>query len=344
MCLFLVYQALEWLLLWTSGHSHADLCRWDCHWYGSIAKDGYDARPWRGPLEDGANWAFFPLVPLLARGLSQISGLGEAMSLVIVSKACWLGAIYAFLRLAQAFAPTVPAWIAGIVVVFNPYALYGNVGYTESAFLWFSCLFLVWARERRFEQAGLAGALLTATRPVGVACLIALPLLLGPRAAWRRDDALRVLTGCLLAPLGLAMFMAYLYHHTGDSLAFAHIQVHWGRVMLNPFAVLWNGLRDGDALTRYWGVLTLAALLAVAHFAWRREWALAAFSAVCTLLPLSSGLWAMPRFLAWQAPLLLCLARCLGGPRRALAGLVVGASGLAYLYLHWLPGQAEFVW
>ena len=50
------------------------LCQWDCGWYLGIVQHGYDAAP---HLVDGwwqANWAFFPLYPLLVRGLDALTG------------------------------------------------------------------------------------------------------------------------------------------------------------------------------------------------------------------------------------------------------------------------------
>ena len=71
----------EWVLGQSLGLR--SLCRWDCFWYGSILLYGYDAVPSRPPAGDAANWAFYPLFPLLAGLWHRLAGFGFEDSLII---------------------------------------------------------------------------------------------------------------------------------------------------------------------------------------------------------------------------------------------------------------------
>src|SRR5271165_6849793 len=84
---------------WETGahySSMADLCKWDCNWFGSVLSSGYDRLPAREG-GDKANWLFHPLLPLAAYPLNKWVGFSTEKSLVIASKAALFLSIYAFL-------------------------------------------------------------------------------------------------------------------------------------------------------------------------------------------------------------------------------------------------------
>lgn len=323
---FLLNQGLEYSLLRYAGADFRVLCGWDCGWYAGIVERGYDLQPHAHPRGDAANWAFFPAYPLTASAVAAITDSSAAAALVITAKMFFLLAIFAFIKFAQVWAPAVPSWLAAAVVGFQPYSLYGNVGYTESMFLLFSCLGLHAIGRQRFVAAGLFGAVLSAVRPVGV--FLAVPLLI---AGLRRfpdagpNERLRILLGVMLVPVGLSLFMIHLHRLMGDALAFTHVQIAWDRVPSNPLGHLLVGLRGVEPLPRLWALMSLVALLMVAVLFFKRQYELASFSLIATLVPLSTGLLAMPRYLWWQAPLLLMMAQLLNlrltaWPRGEIAG------------------------
>jgi hypothetical protein len=51
-------------------------------------------------------------------------------------------------------------------------------------------------------------------------------------SAWKRTD---LMLAVALVPVGISIFAVYLYLHSGDALAFVHIQRAWGRAFANPF-------------------------------------------------------------------------------------------------------------
>lgn len=323
---FLLNQGLEFSLLRSAGADYRVLCGWDCGWYAGVVERGYDLQPHAHPRGDAANWAFFPALPMTAAAVARIVDITAPQALLVTSKIFFLLAIFAFVKFAQVWAPTVPSWLAAAVVGFQPYALYGNVGYTESMFLLFTCLGLHAIGRKQFVAAGSYGAVLSAVRPVGV--FLAVPLLM---AGLRRfpdappDERLRILLGVMLVPVGLSLFMIHLHRVTGDALAFTHVQIAWDRVPSNPLGHLLAGLRGVEPLPRLWALMSLVALLMVAVLFFKRQYELASFSLIATLIPLSTGLLAMPRYLWWQAPLLLMMAQLLNlrltaWPRGEIAG------------------------
>jgi hypothetical protein len=341
---FLLNQLLEFVLVRLHGFAYAGLCAFDCAWYAGIVEHGYDSAPHDGggahPKHDAANWVFFPALPLAARLLHALSGLSGAASLLVVGKLFFLLAIFAFMKLASEIRPQLNPLLAAAVVAFNPYAIYGSVGYTEPLFLLLSCSFFL-ALRRDFLAAGLAGCLLACTRLVGAFSV--LPYLIAAWDPWRRARQQReyIQLGLLLIPLGLGVFLLYLHGLTGDALAFSHLQRAWNRTPGNPLAIALAGLHQ-TPLEKYWAAMSLLALLVPLYFALRRQFELAVFSLLCTLLPLSTGLWAMPRYLWWQAPVLLALA--IGISHKKLWLLFFGAAlpGLVFMYLGWFAG-AVFV-
>ena len=311
---FLLNQGFEFSILSAKGASYTDLCQWDCPWYARTVNYGYDFAPHGHERGDAANWAFFPALTIAARSLVALFDFSAPVALLITSKVFFLLAIISFLKLCELYAPRVSPALCAAVLSFNPYSLYGNVGYTESLFLFFTCLSFIALKRERFVGAGLAGAVLSAVRPTGVFVTLALMVSSAQRWSVVGDaERLRMILGGLLAPLGLGLFMMFLYFRMGDAMAFSHVQVAWERTPSNPFAHLLNGLIAATPLSMLWVLMSLGALAMAAYLAISKEYAMAAFSLCATLIPLATGLVAMPRYLWWQAPLLLVLVRLLSG-------------------------------
>jgi len=315
---FLANQSAEFAALSSLSKKHADAPGWDAGWYAEIIRRGYDPaskveRPFAAsaglhPKHDAANWAFFPLFPTLARPFGAIFGLSATVAAVTAGKIFFYLAIIAFVELSRRYRPDIHPAIPAMVAGLNPYSFYANVGYTEPLFLLLTSIFFIELHRHRYVGAGLAGALLTASRFVGlsaalayaVACVIKAP------ASARKSRETRLL-GFLMIPLGVACFMLFLHWRTGDALAFLHVQRAWGRSPNNPIETLAIGLTSG-IIHQYFSLSSIAALVAPLVLVRQRHYELATFSWICTLAPLSTGLLSMPRFIWWQAPLLLLVS------------------------------------
>jgi hypothetical protein len=166
--------------------------------------------------------------------------------------------------------------------------------------------------------------------------------------AWGQGHKVRagrwreVLWGLLLLPLGTALFMAYLHALTGDALAFSHVQRAWGRVPQNPLGYVLAGMTGSPINQLRVGMVMMAGAMLL-WLCWRRQWALAAFTLVCTALPLTTGLWAMPRYIWWQAPVMFVVASGIRRFRLGWAYLVIGSALSAFMYVSWFAGKAFVV-
>ncbi|MEA2311187.1 MAG: hypothetical protein QOE28_1155, partial [Solirubrobacteraceae bacterium] len=137
-----------------------------------------------------------------------------------------------------------------------PGSVFFSAPYSESVFLLCTLGAFVAAREGRWALAGIACALASSSRLVGLVVVVpvALMYLYGPRAdaepraarGMRPRFPLRRDAGWLaLAPLGLVAFSAYLARRVGDPLAWSYAQArYWKRVDDAPPLVLWRALKE----------------------------------------------------------------------------------------------------
>jgi hypothetical protein len=120
----------------------------------------------------------------------------------------------------------------------------------------------------------------------------------------------------LIVPLGLFAYMAFLYWQFGDALAFSHAQTAWNREVTIPLIWLAAGLMhydlpklfDPNAYSYFHS--TCWALIGLGLLTWlgfARRWMEFSFALFCLLVPLSTGLTSMPRFVV-GCPVLLFAA------------------------------------
>ncbi len=286
--------------------------RWDSAWYGDIMRQGYD---------DGHSVAFFPLYPLLVRGLLVVVSdgwlyfLGAMVNHVLFLVALVLVWLYAASLGGPAIARRTIIWLS-----LFPTAFFFSAAYSESLFLLLGAGTLLCLQRGRFAAAGLAGALATLTRPTGV--ILAVPCLVG-LIRQREISRRRGLLPFLLIPMGIASYMAFLAWRFGDPLRFVHVEgAGWDHVwMLPPLALarsvqlsVSGELHGVSALMN--GVNTLAAIWAIvmALLLWRWDQRGAAFVMAGVLGPLSVGVAGMPtlslaRYVVVLFPLFILLAR-----------------------------------
>lgn len=333
---FVINQALEFVLIAARGFSYKQLCGWDCGWYSGMVESWYDDHPHAHPKGDAANWAFFPAFPLIAKVLN-VAGLPSWLSAVLAGKIFFLLATIYFIKFGVAYSNKAKETHLAAAVTLNPYAIYGNTGYSEPLFLLLSCIFFLNLKNNHPVRAGISAALLSATRLVGISAFL-ISFIYGQKEIIQGRHRCNIILGVFVAPLGLALFMLYLYLKTGDALAFSHIQVAWNRLPENPFHHISSGL-TGKGLFKYWSLLSMSAIALGVWFAVKRNMAFAVFTLFCTLLPLATGLWAMPRYILWQAPYLLVIATCLPNRGTRFAMLALSTVGLIYMYMSWFAGK-----
>jgi Mannosyltransferase (PIG-V) len=229
----------------------APFARWDSVWYLTIAHGGYD--------HDASRAAFFPLYPLLVRGLGVAVG-SDLVAGVLISLVAFGVALVVLYRLVALELDHELARGTVLLVAFCPMAYFFSAVYSEALFLALSVGSIWQARTGRWARAGILGGLAAAERGSGIALLVPLVLLFlyGPRldraapnlgfrdGSWLRRLVPRyrptpALAWVLLVPAGLGLFVLGLALLTGDGLAPFHAEQAWYRHFAGPFGGVWDG-------------------------------------------------------------------------------------------------------
>jgi len=349
------YADAVWLDIWGV---------WDTGWYLDILRNGYDAAPHAGgPTAGQANWAFFPLYPMLGRGLAALTGLGGFPALLVIAHAAFVAAVgllFAETR-ARFGRPAARAAVAVLCVMPGSYVF--SSGYTESLFLALILLAFALARREHWLAAGAAGFAAALTRNLGV--LLVIPFLLcgwpwlrAAIPAWRPSvaglgslladpAARRVLAALVLPPLGTVAYMLGLWGVAGDPLAFLRIQNAWQRELGNPLASLLAPLVEPGALTARAAANWAAAWVGIglcAVLVWWRRWALAAFGAALLLVPLAAGLESVLRYTTVVFPAVMAAGALLGPRPPALAAVLAALAAFnGFLMACWAVGLPNVI-
>jgi 4-amino-4-deoxy-L-arabinose transferase-like glycosyltransferase len=319
--------------VWSAGPLwYHQLLQWDSEWYFRIATEGYR---YSGDPTVPQNIVFYPLYPMLARGLAAISGLTPPDALLLVSNVAGLSAVVALLKLVREEFGDQLALAAIALLSFFPTSVLLSAGYTESLeLLLIVCFFLALKRKHYLSAALLAG-LAVADRSTGI---VLLPVLLWEM--WRNRDQkpfLAALVPCLLiATSGLWLFMIYLWYTFGDSLVFSEGQTafHLGTTLLarliaalqfEPFSRMilndWNPWGQDS-----WFTLLFIVLIVVGWSRLRFSWTLFAMGALLlpylTLSGGPAGLVSMSRFNLVSFPLFVVLADAGLRAKWLLVGLI----------------------
>jgi hypothetical protein len=199
--------------------------RWDTGHFTSIATSGYTHH---------YSAAFFPLYPLLERGLSFITRDPYIAGLIIANLANFGVLVLLYKLVEEDFDPGRAARTI-LYLSLYPAAFFLSAAYNESLFLLcvLGCFYCF--RHGNWWLAGVCGLLASLTRSAGV--LLVVPFcydyLHQRQFQWRKMLSFESLSITLI-PLGLAIFAAYCWYHYHNPLAFSQAQSTWGRTLLIP--------------------------------------------------------------------------------------------------------------
>src|SRR5258705_3959832 len=191
--------------VWSAGPFwYHQLLQWDSEWYFKIVTEGYR---YNGDPTIQQNIVFYPLYPMLARGLATISGLTPADALLLVSNVAGLLAIVALFKREEFGDQLALTTIA--LLSFFPASVLLSAGYTEPLVLLLIVSFFLVLKRKHYLSAALLAGLALSTRSTGI---VLLPVLLWDM--WRNRDQkpflVALLPSVLLATSGLWLFMIYL--------------------------------------------------------------------------------------------------------------------------------------
>src|SRR5437764_11470728 len=146
-----------------------DLFRmWDGIWYETIAQHGYPTRVYGFGGKPNGLFAFFPVYPLLVRGVHAVTPFGWSDAASIVSFALAVGVALFLWLLVRDWKGDAVADRTAALFAFFPGAYVLTIHYSDGALLCAAtaCLWLV--TRRQWLLAGAVGAICTAARPNGI--------------------------------------------------------------------------------------------------------------------------------------------------------------------------------
>jgi Mannosyltransferase (PIG-V) len=328
--------------VWSAGPGwYHQLLQWDAEWYFKIATQGYryDSDP---TLYQ--NIVFYPLYPMLARGLAAIGGLGVPDALLLVSNISGFFAIVLLFKLVREEFGDPPALATVALVSFFPTSVLLSAGYTEPLELLLIVAFFLVLKRKRYVAAALFAGLAVADRSTGI---LLTPILLWEM--WRNLDRKRFFLAAipcaLIATSGLWLFMIYLRYNFGDPFVFSEGQSAFTRgttlggrlvsaLKLDPFTRMilddWNpwGLDS-------WFTLAFIALILIGCFRLRVSWTLFALGVLLlpylTLSGGPSGFVSMSRFNLVSFPLFVTMAHIGLRARWLMLGLIGMLSAALFM-------------
>ncbi len=313
---------------------------WDVLWWLSVAEVGYVAD---AQLAAEQNLAFYPLFPLLIRGLHQLGIPLVLSAMLLVNGLMLLGSclLYRFVYRRSGLAAA--RWTLALWLTF-PTAFFSAVPYSEALLAVLSIMAMQLLLERDYISTGLSGGLASAIKIRGVLIggALLIPFLTGP-------TRLRALLGMLCSGLGLLLYMVFLYHEFGDPFLFASIEKIWRPELGNPNPLAW--IMDLVDATRYslhvmsspeaepyrfysgrllapwltwWAILWVPAVR-------KLHWGLVLSSGLMILLPLSTGMNAtMGRYVWVIVPIFVVMGEQLSQSTIRWLILVASTGGLLW--------------
>lgn len=313
------------------------LVAWDGTWYRDIASLGYDA-----VAEEGLR--FFPLFPLLGRGLGVVLPGDDAFALVVVANVASLVLAVLVRRLVLAEGRGTGAadrsvWLSALF----PSAFVLTWAYAEAVMLAASVGAFLALRRGRWWWATLAGLVAGATRPLGL--LLVLPAAIEVARRWRDLDGAERAGGvaAVAGPaVGTGAYLVWVGVVYGDPWLPFTVQGELRGESVNLVSRLWDGVGDllgperfGDGLHLPFAVVFLVLL--VETF---RRWPVSygVFAAAVLLVSLSAeNLNSLERYGLNAFPIVLTLALLARDPRvdRVVTTLTAGGF-VALASLAWL--------
>jgi hypothetical protein len=315
---------------------HQGLLGWDAGWYQSIAAHGY------GRLSTGSV-RFFPLVPILARGLSVIPGVTVGAGLLVVSNLSALLAAAALACLVRHETGDVKlARRAAWLLCLAPPAFTFVMGYAEATFV-LLCVGSIFAMRRQNWWAAAVFAISAGlARPIGA--LLVVPALIECSRSWRsthssfsknRSRRTASVVAVLAGPIGCGGFLAWVGWRYGDAFAPLRIQEQSGhrgaiadplRTLSHDASLLVHGQHLGTALHLPWVILAVALLFACG-FRWPASYTAFAVCILAVALT-ASNLDSFERYALSAFPLVLGGASLMRTSRYENVVFVIAAGGL----------------
>jgi hypothetical protein len=277
--ILLVYAAMQAANPWTGAHpdyfSFAHI--WDGTWYNFVATYGYPVTlPHDAVGHVTQNtWAFLPLYPFLSGGISFITSLPFDVVGVFVSVAFAAGTALVLYKLLLPQLGASTALFSVVLFCVAPLSPIYQVDYAEPMGMFFLALALLYLRRRQYWVMLIFVALVSFTRPTGLAFALALGLHFIYRFVVRGRDPFTprdIFTGVVTT--GISGLLGYAWPFiagvvTGVPDAYTATELSWrspyvGYIGLQPFEPWIQGADWWMARIGVGGLVIPAVLLVLA--------------------------------------------------------------------------------
>lgn len=324
------------------------LASWDGLWYMDIVRNGY---PTTVPPDvtyhvSEARAAFFPAFPALGRAADFVLPGGDTIAVLALNTLLGFIAVVLIGLLAKdLYGERVGRTTTTLVAMF-PGSFVLSFAYSEALMLVVATATMLCLHQRRWLLAGVFAALTTATRPNGVAIVLA--CVVAAFVAVKDERDWRSLASVLLAPVGFIAFQVWLGQHADEPFVWFRVQREawdegasfgWTAVTNTAEALAQPLTSPTDTITAIAVVTTIVLL----WLAWRARmpiWMNAYSWAIIALMLVPATVTARPRFLYTAFPLLIGAALWYEERHRTddrswamtMAGCGAGLAALTGLY------------
>ncbi len=190
--------------------------RWDGAFYLDIARNGY------GPVDvPFPKWPFFPMLPGLIRGLSEVAD--DKAAIFLLNQVVFLVALAGVHRLASRRGGVTVARLATWSLALFPASFVFSMTYPSAIFLAASVWAFVLVEDEHDIAAGLVAVGAALVRPNGAVLVIALIV-----AVW--PSLRRALVVAAPSVVAVAAWCAYCWDRTGDPLVFLTSKSRWQEI------------------------------------------------------------------------------------------------------------------
>lgn len=189
---------------------------WDATHYLTIARSGYPQLETAGQGFNGTA-AFFPLMPLLTRGVHEVTRLSLRASGIAVANLAALAACCVVWVLFREFVGQDRATIGVALMAFWPASFVLSMVYGDGLLVVFAGAFLLMLHRRRWWAAFAFGIVAGLARPSGV--LLAFSGAWAAYEAWRQRRSWLPWVGAVGPAIGLAAFQGYQWVELGNPVA-----------------------------------------------------------------------------------------------------------------------------
>lgn len=297
----------------------------DAVWYARIAEQGYTYSP-----VHKSGIAFYPLYPLLIKLFALIVGNVWVAGMLVSTICLFLAVGVLHLWLQQRGLERLTPRVTAFMLLF-PWSLFFAAMYSESLYLLLALLTFLLYERRQWYGAALAIFLLTLCRPTGI---VVVPCLLVLLWQFRTRDP-RAYLPPIAGMAALAAFAAYQYVMFGTFTATLRAQAvrPWYRTLHQGLLDVTLHHRPGVpswylAIMLLIGLIFLAAVPTVNR---RIGPAYALFTALSVLMPASTGLISLERFVIVAFPVFVVSA--MARMRLRLVALLTVQAWLLLLFM-----------